>query len=202
MEDLSDRQAAHAAQSRIDWKYALGLDIDDPGFDFTDLSHFRDRLVGDSPELLLLDAIINKAKELSVFGKRDRARTDSTHVVANVRSMNRYELTYRAFEAMLEELARFDMEWVERHIPVGWEPKYSPDWVSIKIPRQKKEREKVFLVWGEDIRQVLDSIESDDPGHERSLLPAVRIMKRVWRENFTKEDGQIRILKKKSVQRR
>src|SRR5690349_14574306 len=32
-EGLSDRQAADAVRSRIDWKYVLGLDLSDPGFD-------------------------------------------------------------------------------------------------------------------------------------------------------------------------
>ena len=44
-EGLSDRQAADAARSRIDWKYLLGLPLDDPGFDFSVLSDFRGRLV-------------------------------------------------------------------------------------------------------------------------------------------------------------
>ncbi len=38
VEGLTDRQAADAVRSRIDWKYALGLDLIDPGFDFSVLS--------------------------------------------------------------------------------------------------------------------------------------------------------------------
>jgi transposase len=45
VEHLSDRQAAEAVRSRIDWKYALGLELTDPGFDFSVLSEFRSRLV-------------------------------------------------------------------------------------------------------------------------------------------------------------
>ncbi len=39
-EGLSDRQAAEAVRSRIDWKYVLGLELTDPGFDHTVLSEF------------------------------------------------------------------------------------------------------------------------------------------------------------------
>ena len=35
VEHLSDRQAADAVRGRIDWKYALGLELSDPGFDST-----------------------------------------------------------------------------------------------------------------------------------------------------------------------
>ena len=45
VEDLSDRQAAEAVRTRIDWKYALGLELSDPGFDYSVLSEFRTRLV-------------------------------------------------------------------------------------------------------------------------------------------------------------
>ncbi len=44
-ERLTDRQAADAVRGRIDWKFALGLALADPGFDFTVLSQFRDRLI-------------------------------------------------------------------------------------------------------------------------------------------------------------
>jgi transposase len=35
IEDLSDRRAADAVRSRIDWKYALSLELTDAGFDST-----------------------------------------------------------------------------------------------------------------------------------------------------------------------
>lgn len=38
IEGLTDRQAAEAVQQRIDWKYALALELSDPGFDFSVLS--------------------------------------------------------------------------------------------------------------------------------------------------------------------
>ena len=41
VERLSDRQAADAVRGRIDWKYALGLELTDPGFDHTVLSWMR-----------------------------------------------------------------------------------------------------------------------------------------------------------------
>src|SRR5262245_55953601 len=54
-EGLSDRQAADAVRSRIDWKYVLGLELTDPGFDHTVLSEFRTRLITGKAEQLLLD---------------------------------------------------------------------------------------------------------------------------------------------------
>lgn len=44
-ENLTDRQAADAVRGRIDWKYCLGLELTDKGFDFSVLSLFRARLL-------------------------------------------------------------------------------------------------------------------------------------------------------------
>ena len=49
-EHLADRQAAEAVRARIDWKYLLGLELTDAGFDFSVLSEFRDRLLTGSAE--------------------------------------------------------------------------------------------------------------------------------------------------------
>jgi len=56
-ENLADRQAAEAVRARIDWKYLLSLELTDPGFDFSVLSEFRDRLLAGSAEELLLDKL-------------------------------------------------------------------------------------------------------------------------------------------------
>jgi transposase len=53
MQGLSDRQAAHAVRTRIDriaWKYALRLELTDPGFDYRVLSEFRTRLLAGQAE--------------------------------------------------------------------------------------------------------------------------------------------------------
>src|SRR5947209_20628441 len=54
-EGLSDRQATEAVRSRLDWKYALSLELEDCGFDFSVLSEFRTRLVKGALEHLLFE---------------------------------------------------------------------------------------------------------------------------------------------------
>jgi transposase len=63
MENLTDRQAADAVRSRLDWKYALSLELTDPGFDHTVLSEFRTRLVAQTAEERFLEAVIDLCKE-------------------------------------------------------------------------------------------------------------------------------------------
>src|SRR6516165_5593374 len=54
---LTDRQAADAVRGRLDWKYCLGLALEDTGFDASVLSEFRGRLVAGSLERAILDLL-------------------------------------------------------------------------------------------------------------------------------------------------
>jgi transposase len=92
LEHLSDRQAADAVRSRIDWKYALSLELDDPGFHFSVLTEFRARLIASHAEYLLLDRMLEHFKARSLIKPRGRQRTDSTHVLGAVRNLHLLEL--------------------------------------------------------------------------------------------------------------
>ncbi len=88
-EGLSDRQVADAVRGRIDWKYALGLDLEDPGFDFSVLSEFRSRLLEEegAAERLLLEKLLAECKDRGLLEARGKQRTDSTHVLAAVKRL-------------------------------------------------------------------------------------------------------------------
>src|SRR5690242_5281887 len=70
VEGLSDRQAANAVRSLIDWKYALGLELADPGFDHSVLSEFRARLLSKDAERLLLDSLLERLRQLGLIKQR------------------------------------------------------------------------------------------------------------------------------------
>jgi transposase len=71
MENYTDRQAAEAVRVRIDWKYLLGMDLTDPGFDFSVLSEFRARLVEAKQEETLRET---RAGVVSTAGMAQSAR--------------------------------------------------------------------------------------------------------------------------------
>src|SRR5919205_106709 len=72
-EGLSDRQAADAVRSRIDWKYVLGLELSNAGFDHSVLAEFRARLVAGQAVDLLLELLLRRAEALGLLRGRDRA---------------------------------------------------------------------------------------------------------------------------------
>ncbi|MFC9916563.1 transposase [Streptomyces sp. NPDC059862] len=61
-ENLSDRAAADAVRTRIDWKYALGLELDDPGFDHSVLCEFRARLAKNGAVDRRLEAMLDRLR--------------------------------------------------------------------------------------------------------------------------------------------
>src|ERR1700694_5277627 len=112
IEGLSDRQAAEAVQQRIDWKYALGLGLTDPGFDFSVLSQFRTRLLASGTEMQLFELLLTQLKARGLLKAGGRQRTDSTHVLAAVRVLNRLERVGETLRHTLNTLAEVAPEWL------------------------------------------------------------------------------------------
>ena len=92
MENLSDRRAAEAVRARIDWKYLLGLPLDDRGFDASVLREFRARLLRAEAGERLFDRILGRLREEGFLKKRGRQRTDGTYVLGSVRSLRGLKL--------------------------------------------------------------------------------------------------------------
>lgn len=90
-ENLTDRQAANAVRERIDWKYVLGLELSDPGFDYSLLSAFRTRLIEHQAQTLFLDQLLEVCKQRGWLKAGGNQRTDATHVLARVRSLSNRE---------------------------------------------------------------------------------------------------------------
>ncbi|HEV2664306.1 MAG TPA: transposase [Blastocatellia bacterium] len=114
-EGLSDRAAADAVRSRIDWKYALGLELADPGFDATVLVEFRMRLNASDQARLLFETLLERLREAKLVKARGRQRTDSTRVLASVHDYNRLECVWEAMHWALNSLAQLDPEWLRNH---------------------------------------------------------------------------------------
>lgn len=122
--DLSDRDAAEAVRCRIDFKYALGLDLDDPGFHHSVLGDFRGRLLEEGRADRLLDLALARLKEAGLVRERTSQRTDSTHVLAAVRDLTRLELVTEAVRAALEELARTAGHALDALVDDDWGRRY------------------------------------------------------------------------------
>jgi transposase len=120
LHNLSDRQAAEAVRCRIDFKYALGLELEDPGFHHSVLGDFRDRLAEDDRADRLLDLMLARLKEAGLVKARGRQRTDSTHVLSAARELTRLELVTEAVRALLEHLASTTPQILDELVTAEW----------------------------------------------------------------------------------
>ena len=189
-ENLPDRQAADAVRARIDWKYLLGLDLNDPGFDFSVLSEFRTRLLGGAAGERLLERLLERCRALGLLKARGRQRTDATHVLASVRAMNRLELLAESLRAALNEIASAVPEWLRGVAPAAWYGRYGRRVEDTRLPHVEAEREAYALAVGADGFFLLEQLEA--PGAAAGLrdLPKVRVLRQLWGRHFRRDGGQ------------
>ena len=150
LENLSDRQTADAVRSRIDWKYALGLELTDSGFDYSVLSGFRERLADGDRQTLLLDRILELLREKKLLKARGKQRTDSTHVLAAVRVLNRLEMVIETMRAALNQIATTTPDWLAQVSIPQWFERYSRRAEQSRLPTGTKAREAFAAHVGED----------------------------------------------------
>ena len=191
-EDLPDREAADAVRNRIDWKYALGLELTDSGFDFTVLSKFRKRLLQGNAEYRLLDKLLAVCTAKGLIKKRGQARTDSTHVLAKVRSLNRLGNLVETMRLALNTLATVEPEWLKSWVPESWFERYGERFESFRLPKGKEKISDLAKITGEDGFNLLAEVCASETPTRLNELEAIETLRRIWVQQFWLEDGEVR----------
>lgn len=192
-EGLSDRQAADAVRGRIDWKYALGLTLDDPGFHYSVLCEFRARLIDGSEGNLLLEELLRACRNQGLLRRRGRQRTDSTHVLGALRVLNRLEQVAETMRAALNALAVADPVWLQVHTPADWFERYQRRIEEYRLPQGREAREALARQVGEDGMQLLRDLWAPEAPPSLRQLPAVDILRRTWLQRYLVWEGQVRL---------
>jgi transposase len=186
-EDLTDRQAAAAVRERITWKYALGLELEDPGFDPTVLSEFRARLVDGGLADLALQALLERLMASGLLKAGGRARTDSTHVMGAIRLMNRLELAGESVRAVLEALAAAAPSWLGTIIDERWQQVYRARIDDMHLPESKTARQELMLAYARDGYHLLDQIYSPTAPVWVRELDSVSALRQIWVQQFYRQ---------------
>jgi transposase len=183
-ENRADRQAAEAVRARIDWKYLLSLDLTDPGFDFSVLSAFRDRLLAGSAEELLLEKRLERCRAMGWLKARGSQRTDSTHVLAAIRVLNRLELVAETLRAALNAVATVAPAWLQAVTPLAWYERYSRRIEEARLPKETAERAAYAHPVGEDGFRLLALLETAAAPAELRTLPRLEALRRTWQRHY------------------
>jgi transposase len=194
-EGLADRQAADAVRSRLDWKYALGLELTDPGFDFSVLCEFRARLVAGGAASLLLEAMLQTCKAHGLVKARTKQRTDSTHVLAAIRTLNRLELVGETLRATLNSLATVTPQWLRSWVPPEWFDRYATRIEESRLPKGEEARYAHGEAIGVDGFQLLEAVYGPAAPAWLGQVPAVETLRRVWLAQFYLDEGRVRLRK-------
>ncbi len=183
-EGLSDRQAADAVRSRIDWKYALALELTDPGFDASVLSEFRSRLLTGNATHLLFERMLEQLRTQGLLKPRGRARTDSTHILAAIRTLNRLECVGETLRHALNTVATVAPDWLQRWVPHDWFERYERRFEEYRLPPGKAERAALAAQIGADGNTLLTVLHQPDAPDWLYHVPAVETLRRVWVQQY------------------
>ena len=183
-ENLSDRQTASAVRSRIDWKYLLGLELSDPGFDFTLLYEFRMRLLENGAERQLLDALLELLKTRKLLKARGKQRTDSTHVLAATRDLNRLEMVGEKLRHALEILATIAPDWLKEWVPQEWFDRYGKRFEQWRFPQSSVEQQALAETIGQDGCHLLAMIKESSSMSWLQRIPALEVLCQVWQQQY------------------
>ena len=184
IEGLTDRQAADAVRRCMDWKYALSLDLTDPGFNFTLLHDFRHRLLAHEAGQRVLDTLLAACKARGWMKTRGTQRTDSTHVLAAIRTLHRLECVLEAMHYALNQLSAAEPAWVQHHVPRDWYPRYGLRSDQARLPKEASKREALARQVGADGYDLLEWVRLPESPPGLWALPALEALRQIWLQQY------------------
>ncbi len=184
MEKLSDRKAVEQVGARIDWKYILGMELEDEGIRHQVLGEFRDRIVkGDEVELLL-SSILERLEEKGWLQGKKKQRTDATYILSAARQLTRLELVWEALSGMIEEVAWRAPKWLEQQIDGRWVEAYARPIGWHRLPEKSAEQEKTAVQIGRDGYRLWQRIVDSPFYEEWQAVEEVERWRQIWVQQY------------------
>lgn len=193
LEGLTDRQAADAVRRAIDWKYALGLELTDAGFHFSVLSEFRDRLLTADSQLVPLERLLEICRARGLVKAGGKQRTDATHVLAAIRTLNRLECLGETLAHTLQQLLWDAPAWATATIPAEWWERDAPRFDAFRLPSTAPKQAALAEAIGRDGQQLLHWVQASTSPAEVQLHGAVALLRQVWIQQFYADPTALRL---------
>jgi transposase len=193
MEGLTDRQAAQMVSARLDWKYALSLGVEDEGIDFSILSDFRQRLIDERGAELMLGPILQKGRERGWIQAGGKQRTDSTHVLASIRTLHRLESVGEAMRATLNALAGTEegAQWLLSRIAPDWFDRYVHRFELSRFPKPQSQRDELIKKVGADVQYILEALKNESTPEALQDVPEVVVLRAIFEQHYEIRKHQV-----------
>jgi transposase len=135
-------------------------------------------------EELLLNRILEQLREKGLIKGHKRQRTDSTHILAAIRPLNRLETLGETMRAALNSLAVAAPDWLAKRLKKDWFDRYGRRVENYRLPKLDSQRENLGNQMGEDGLNLLQKIYAPNAPECLRYIPAVEILRIVWVQQF------------------
>ena len=167
------------------------MDLTDPGFDASVLCEFRSRLIAGQAEDVLFETLLNHLRQHGLVKARGRQRTDSTHVLAAIRTLNRLECIGETVRHALNTVAVVAPDWLQAWVPSAWFERYARRFEEYRLPPGRPERYALAETIGADGFHLLDMIYAPGTPHWLQEIPAVHVLRQIWVQQFHAPSGPV-----------
>ena len=183
LENLSDRRTARSVRFRLDWKMVIGLAAGDPGFHFSDLGEFRNRLEKHNKERAAFDALLKKLEELGLIRKHQKQRLDATHIFGHLRKLSRLKCIAESIRLTLKRLADLlgDTDF-ERLVPIEIRELYTDELTTQHMDDQTVRRS--LRSAGGHALTLLERVAGHCKSSELLLLEPIKTLGRIFDQYF------------------
>jgi transposase len=178
-------------RGRLDWKYALSLPLDDPGFDASILVDFRQRLLDHEAQDLLREPMLRMCRDHGWLTAGGKQRTDSTFVLANARRLSSLESVGESLRTSLNELAKVAPDWLLGVISPDWFDRYVHRFELQRFPKGKPAQDTLQRQVGEDSWRLLQAAMDEYAPQLVRDCPSLVLLQQVWKQHFERIDGQV-----------
>ncbi len=144
-------------------------------------------MVAGGAEALLLDALLELCKQRGWLKAGGQQRTDSTQVLARVRSLSNLECVGETLRAVLADLAR-----LARQISAEWLARYVHRVENYRLPKAESQRRALAEQLGADGLHLLRALEQAGTPAELQQLQSVQWLRQVWQQYYEVREGQAR----------
>ena len=143
--------------------------------------------------------MLDHLKTQGLLKARGRQRTDSTHILAAVRVLNRLERVGETLRHALNILAEVAPDWLSTHAAPEWYERYGRRMENYRFPKAETERNELGATIGRDGVELLQVVETADLLWLRDL-PAITTLRKVWDEQYTGTAEALTFREKKDLE--